>query len=622
MTTRILIALMVVIPLAARAGAGDAPDPRTVVRHLNTTYFMPVYSSRESWLQRREALRQQLRVSLGLYPWPERTPLHAKVFGRIERGDYSVDKVHFESLPGFYVAGNLYRPQGLGVRRPGILNPHGHWGNGRMADVELGSIAGRCIGQARLGYVAFTWDMVGYNDSLQIEHRSFQGAPLYGLSQMALQTWNSIRAIDFLQSLPDVDPNRIGVTGESGGGTQTFMLCAVDDRVQWASPVNMISCSMQGGCLCENAPGLRIGTNNMEIGALFAPKPLHLVSCTGDWTSQTPRIEYPSIREVYELLGAGDRVSYVYVDAAHNYNKASRESVYGFLAKWIDGRGTGQPLAERPFTKEPDATLRVFASKADLPAGAKTTEQVVRYWIEQSEAQLESARRAGPAKLREVYGPALRHALQMNNPARVGFSFSNVSAQGTIGHPPKTATVLVHPNGRKATQIALAQALVAQGHAVYACDLFNHTTPVSRPDLGFFTTYNRTDTAERVADILRLIQILRTQEKVATLNLVGVGEFGPLALLANAVAGDSVSRCAVDYAQFPGTDEAFTKQLFSPSLRRAGDLRVALALSATRPLLVHNAGNAQLAGWARGRRVQLSGSVLSDEAIVQWLAAR
>src|SRR4029078_9808324 len=157
------------------------------------------------------------------------------------------------------------------TKSPGVLCPHGHWPHGRLEQSELGNIPARCIMLARMGCTVFAYDMVGYNDSKrQIDHRiNTPALDLWGITSLHLQTWDSIRAIDFLQSLPEVDPNRIGVTGASGGGTQTFILTAVDDRVSVACPVNMISHSMQGGCVCENAPCLRIDTNNMEIGALF-----------------------------------------------------------------------------------------------------------------------------------------------------------------------------------------------------------------------------------------------------------------------------------------------------------------------------------------------------------------
>jgi len=164
-------------------------------------------------------------------------------------------------------------------------------GFARLEDAERGSVPARCIGLARQGLIAFSYDMVGYNDTAQLgPHRKVFAEPrhlLWGLSLMGLQTWNSIRALDFLESLQDVDRSRLGCTGASGGGTQTFILGAIDDRLAAQAPHVMVSHSMQGGCQCENAPGLRIDYSNMEIAAVPAPRPQILVAATGDWTKMT-----------------------------------------------------------------------------------------------------------------------------------------------------------------------------------------------------------------------------------------------------------------------------------------------------------------------------------------------
>ncbi|MBI2842242.1 MAG: acetylxylan esterase, partial [Armatimonadetes bacterium] len=248
-----------------------APDTDFV---YDLSYFATKYDSAEAWKTRADALRQQVLASAGLLPFPDKTPLHPVVFGSLDRGDYIVEKVYLQSYPGVFVTGNLYRPKGEGPF-PGVLNPHGHWNAGRLEDSSDCSVAGRCINFAKQGYVAFSYDMVGFVDAKQISHSlSGRRENLWGISLGGLQTWNSIRALDFLESLPYVDKSRIACTGASGGGTQTFLLSAIDDRVKVCAPVNMISVSMQGGCGCENMPNLRIDTNNVELGALMAPRPM------------------------------------------------------------------------------------------------------------------------------------------------------------------------------------------------------------------------------------------------------------------------------------------------------------------------------------------------------------
>src|SRR5688572_33192229 len=319
--------MIVVAAVSLFTSAGVIAQRNKPYRGINDTYAPPHFTSAEEWNQRAAHLKELILASAGLLPMPERSPLNAEVFGDLKHPDYIVSKVYFESLPGFFVTGNLYRPVGAGPF-PAILSPHGHWTYGRLENSVLNSGPGRAIGLARQGFVVFTHDMVGYIDSRQLPH-TFGGRreSLWGLNLGGLQLWNSIRALDFLETLPYVRRDAIGVTGESGGGTQTFLLAAVDTRVAVAAPVNMISLTMQGGCLCENMPGLRHEINNVEIAATIAPRPLLMVSATGDWTSETMEREFPAVRDAYTLFNAVPKVHAVRMTADHNYNKESREAM-------------------------------------------------------------------------------------------------------------------------------------------------------------------------------------------------------------------------------------------------------------------------------------------------------
>jgi len=355
---------------------GRVDDRRhEIERSTNTVFTMPRYETREAWEAKAELIRKRILVGSGLSASAleeERTPLNANIFGRIERDGYSVEKVHFDAWPGFLVTGNLYRPFPLpeGKKIPAVLAPHGHWEKGRLEDSERGSVPARCITLARMGAAVFSYDTLGNNDSLQFSTHGFENpdAALTGLQPFALHLWSAIRGVDFLESLPEVDQDRIGCTGASGGGTQTFALTAVDKRIKVSAPVNMISCSMQGGCTCENAPLIRLDNSNMEIGAMMAPRPLLMVSATGDWTRETPRIEYPSIRGIYELYGAADKVETVQIDADHNYNQASREAMYRFFAKHLFGYEGYEDYTEPAYKVEADGDLRVFPD-GKLPEG-------------------------------------------------------------------------------------------------------------------------------------------------------------------------------------------------------------------------------------------------------------
>ena len=219
-------------------------DSRNVDIPDTDTHFQPKafwrYASHgalDQWEERKRHLRGQIFSAAGLDPMPEKTPLNPRFVSRMERGDYSIENVLLETLPGYFLGGNLYRPLGRKGRFPGVLLAHGHARNGRLENTHLASPPSFGISMARQGYVVFSYDMVGWNDTKQTIHEF--GGPretLWAFGPLGLQLWNSTRVLDFLQSLPDVDPERIAMTGWSGGGTQTFLLTAVDDRVKVSLP--------------------------------------------------------------------------------------------------------------------------------------------------------------------------------------------------------------------------------------------------------------------------------------------------------------------------------------------------------------------------------------------------
>jgi dienelactone hydrolase len=618
---------------AARGSAMRQPEPPaqdsrlTEIRHLDFVYHFTPYTSKETWLARAADLRRHILVSTGLWPMPEKTPLNAQIFGRIERDGYTVEKVYFESVPGFFVTGNLYRPRDGKAKHPGILNPHGHWAVGRLGNTDEGSIPGRCINLARQGHVAFSYDMVGYNDSDQVPH-TYGGRreELWGLSLMGLQLWNSIRTVDFLCSLPDVDPQRIACTGASGGGTQTFMLTAVDDRIKVAAPVNMISAHMQGGCLCENAPNLRVNTYNVEIGALAAPRPLLMVAATGDWTRDTPTVEYPDMRSVYALFRAQDRVRCVQFDAGHNYNRDSREAMYAWMGRWLLGITDEKRLREQPFQVEKNEDLLVWHGRK-RPDNAVDADGLTAYLIERNRRRVADRMprdRRSLTAFRHEMGVALSNSLMAEEPkseqvmawSRGGAETARFTVQKLILSrsgvgdripasllTPKDAgakgpaTLVVNDTGRAAlldesapSAGALATALLAKGQRVLAIDCFliGEASGERKRDIKYFETYNRTDVAERVQDILTAIAYLRGRGDVSAVNVVGVGDAGLWCLLACGLAA-KIGAVAADAARFNSTsDDAFLERLFIPHLRAAGDFVTAAAMIAPARLMIHN----------------------------------
>jgi len=595
-------------------------DARLKPWHLDRPFpFSANYESREAWEKRAKELRTQVLVSLGLWPMPEKTPLHAVIHGKIDRDDYTIEKVFFASMPGHYVCGNLYRPKNATGKLPVVLNPHGHWANGRFteespakakADLASGGekteagakvpLQAAAVGLCRLGCVVFHYDMVGNADSTVIPHRSGFNSVECELrlqSFMGLQTWNSIRALDFVCSLPDVDITRIGVTGASGGGTQTFILCAVDPRPTVAFPAVMVSANMQGGCICENASLLRVGTNNVELAALFAPKPLAMTGAN-DWTKDIETRGLPELQRIYGLYGATDRVTAKYFPFPHNYNQVSREMLYGWFNKHF-GLNHPEPIHERPFKPTPPQALSVFDKDHPRPADFVPADRLRQLWTEATEKQLEKLRYQDPAAFREMQRKALR-AMCCTSLPELGTTKAKLlsvdqrdgyliwrGTQTRNGSGEELPLIAVVPDKRSGVAVVWAdlrgkaalftkdgklippvQKLIDQGAAVICADLFltgewnepgKPPTPVPLrpqphhqdvPFLGYWLGYNRSVPAQRVHDLLSVMGHLRNRNVVKEIWLVGVGDAGPLTTMAAALSENNVSKVAVEQHSF------------------------------------------------------------------------
>ena len=353
----------------------------------------------------------------------------------------------------------------------------------------------------------------------------------------------------------------IGATGESGGGTQTFLLAAVDDRIRVAVPVNMISLHMQGGCLCENLPGLRLDTNNVEIAATIAPRPMLMISATGDWTKETIEVEYPAVRSIYQLFGAEDRVQAVRIDAEHNYNKASREAMYAWMARWLNDRPAGDRLAERGFTVEPLQRLLVFYDRP-RPLNTASSAQVTERWIDSAKAQL------GTADVRQRF-VALRSAL--------GYPVTVAARVDAAPPPRRPVTVLMDRSDP-----VLERELSRRGFRPVPMR-FTPFDESAAAKVRHFETYNRTPASQRVADI---VEALHEHPGAA---VVAQGSHALAAILAAAIAQPSAM--VLDVGGFDtSSDEDFLSQLFIPGIRRAGDLQTA-ARSLPSTTVIHNAGS-------------------------------
>jgi hypothetical protein len=623
--------------------------------------------SPEAWAVRAERVRRQLLVSLGLWPLPTRTPLHPVIHGRVERDDYTVEKVYFESMPGFFVTGNLYRPKGRTGKLAGVLCPHGHWPNGRFLDTaksikdeiahggekfEEGGrsvLQARCVQLARMGCVVFHYDMLGYADSIQIpmeiahgfsKQRPEMNAPVnWGLfspqaeehsqSIMGLQTWNSIRSLDFLLSLPEVDENRVGVTGASGGGTQTFILGAIDPRPTVAFPAVMVSTAMQGGCTCENACGLRVDTGNVEFAALFAPKPLGMTGAD-DWTHEMATKGSPELHQHYAMMGVPENVHFQALNQfGHNYNHPSRAVMYGWMNKHLH-LGVSEPVVERDYKRLSTSELSVWDDAHPKPPGGPEFERkLLRWWHEDAQKQIKQANVSTDA-YRKTVGGAVDVLIGRPMPAAGEITYEQLTKEEhgkywTIGGMIRQASrheenpvlafypnewngrvvVWIHPDGKAGLCDAAGgagqpsrdvQKLVDAGIAVMGIDLvhqgeflkdgepYTRTARVKNPreSAAYTFGYNPTVFAQRVHDVLKLVSFVKHHEKAPkVVDLVGLRGAGHWVAAARAQAGDAVTHTVVDTQGFRfGSVTEIHSPDFLPGGAKYGDLPGMLSLGA------------------------------------------
>jgi hypothetical protein len=655
--------------IRGRLDTTDPPaDPRrTTVRTEHEGMNFQAPASLDAWRIQAAELRTHLEVTLGLRPAMAIRPHKAQVTRRQERDGYTIEDVRLETMPGFYLAGNLYRPTiDTPGPRPAILSPHGHYKEGRYApDVQH-----RAINWAKRGAVVFSYDMVGYADSKSFGHTLlFPDDPALtdaliraGIGLGTLQTWNSLRALDWIGTLPDVDPTRIACTGESGGGTQTYLLTALDPRVRWTAPVVMVSDSYQGGCECENGPGLRWGIDNMMIAALAAPRPMILVGATGDWTAYTQSRIAPVLRQVYDLYGAGDRFTSVVHDFEHNYNKTSRESVTRFLAPRLLGQTDPASWAEGEQTPDTEEVLGVFAGGRTRPEGelsprelaarlvAERREAVARLLPGEDAATWDAGRREIAAIHRVRVGVEPPSATDLKTytvrrvteegggPSVVHQEILHISAGTRIPMTrlepakrasPGAAVVIVGAEGRQALVDGsgewspLVRELLKRGLEVVGFDplLIGESVDPSdlqagRPTLRHFTTYNPTLPMDRMRDLAAVVTAVQAVDGVEVVHLAGLSAVGADVLLARPQLG-GLGRT---YAEVSDPEPAGW-----PGLDQSGGLDGAGALVAPSPLWVsgslsleHTARAYRLAGMAGGWA--LTPSAPEAGRLAEWLA--
>lgn len=631
--------------------AGTQPDDVRLgpLKDLNGFFPFAVPETLDAWERRAGELRRRVLVANGLWPMPERTPLNAVIHGRVDRPGFTVEKVYFESVPGFFVTGLLFRPENPGPgRRPAVLSPHGHGGrlqdhgpegirnilvtggerfeeSGRMPKIA------RCATLARLGCVVFLYDMIGYADNMQLSyelaHRfaeqrpEFEGLDRWGFysaqaemrmqSIFGLQTWNSIRALDFLESLPDVDPERIAVTGGSGGGTQTIMLCAIDSRPVAAFPNGMVSSSMQGGCTCENASLLRIDTGNLELAGLFAPKPQGMTAAD-DWTKEmlVPGKGFPELQKLYGLYGKKDHVICPdLLHFPHNYNYVTRAIMYSWFNRHL-GLGHRDPIVEEDFALLTPEEQAVWNEDHPRPAGGDEFERSLTGWLADRDRRLLDSLEDGAR--REVILEAWKTMIGRGLPEAEDTEFEGgklrlVSAGEELpvvriepGTEARSVVIWVDGAGKDALfdgnglLIARAREWVDAGCLLITADLFGQgefrvddtalletrTVANTREFAGYTHGYNHSLFARQTHDILTLVAHARAAAPGLRIRLVGTSGAALQAAAAHVIADGVVARTLVEAGDFRFADiDDYRHPRFIPGAVKYGDAPGLLSLS-------------------------------------------
>jgi dienelactone hydrolase len=628
--------------------AASLIDPDHFVLHL------PPVQTREQWEARRTLIREQVLLRAGLWPEPPRTPLNARVFDEKKGEGFTVAKVYFESLPGFYGTGNLYRPTKGTPPYPAVITPHGHWPNGRLVNIMDGSMPARCIDFARMGFVVLAIDMIGFEDSIQFPHvwymnpipvkadvplpvdtRNFSAdfnfpeAELYGFSLGSLQLWNNIRGVDFLCSLPEVDPERIGVTGASGGGTQTVLLMTADTRIKVASPVCIVGAAKHPGCRCENFSGLWLDTSMVELCAAFAPKPLLLMSATEDpWTNQAPTREYPMIKKYYDFYSAGDKLKNVHITGGHNYNAETRAAVYSWFCTHLKSEF---PAIAKPVSISPEpkslGDLRVFPDRI-LPDSARTAYDIMSDWKKMSEEKYQTMLpKSGTdwGEFAKTFRKKIAFALAVETPDANDLVYTQGAAKNVSGGTYRTVTIgrkgkgdsivmeslnsgdlsagnviLVSPetcgslsNDKNPLGIE-ARKYLKEGHRVYRIRGYASgelSIPKKTYDSFLWSSaYNRNDRQNGIQDVITAIQFVKKVYMDRPLTVVGFGDCGITAALACAVTGEADNVIADLNNSDPGYDSELLGLLPFSGIKRVGDFRTTAILLMNKPLTILHPG--------------------------------
>lgn len=317
-------------------------------------YLQSLYANKAEWEARRDTLRREVRERLGIDRLLVKCSAEAPEYTKMRKFDgYTVRNFRLKTVNGHTVCGSIYAPTKTKKGgTPLIICPNGHFAGGRYGTVQQQRLATL----ARMGAICVDYDLWGWGESAdEVGAAAHQTAEAH-----VMQALNGIRILDFMIKRKDVDKTRIAVNGGSGGGSQVVLLTVLDDRYTAANPVVSMSSWFDGGCPCESGMPIQLaagGTCNAELAAMFAPKPMLVVSDGGDWTSTTPTLEYPYLQRIYGFYGKTSNISNVHLpDERHDFGPNKRNAVYSFFIDTF--HLDASKLDESRVTIEPEEALR------------------------------------------------------------------------------------------------------------------------------------------------------------------------------------------------------------------------------------------------------------------------
>jgi cephalosporin-C deacetylase-like acetyl esterase len=449
----LLLSLVLLVPAetAAQTKLGDAMIDAYLAHETAkiSQRFLDGATTLAEWQARRPRLRQEYLDMLGLWPLPEKTPLHATITGTLEPQGVVIEKLHYQSRPGLYVTGNLFHPKKIEGKLPTVLYVCGHSNRGRDGNKTAYQEHG--IWFASNGYICLMLDTLQLGEIPGVHHGTYNRERWWwqalGYTPAGVECWNGIRAIDYLLSRPDVDPERLAVTGISGGGASTFWIAAADERIRCAVPVSGMSDLesyvshqvINGHCDCM----FLVNTYGWEwttIAALVAPRPL--LFCNSDNDKIFPmdgnRRVIERLRKLYALYGKPELVDDYVSHGGHAYRPDLRIAVFKWINKHLK-HDTG-PVQDTEFAPIPGKELRVFAEDKDLPQDALNG-KIDEMFVPQAHVPLPAAGEFASWKqglIKELHEHSFRRF-----PRRI--AESEVRKRGTIEGTPGHLALITEP---------------------------------------------------------------------------------------------------------------------------------------------------------------------------------